>query len=196
MSMICQQKDTEGRSSSHEFVKKFLSHFVPDKLQSWNIRRKEGNPTRSVAVNNLIKLVKKNQVRHQGKKSQACTPFTEKEYKHLMACLELHPNLSKRFFGSGIIKYQYIMGACINDSSKALGTYDTKMFSLCLCFLSLFLSHILLYSFFLTDYNLKPNPNTSMNHLSCVTQLCWSKNVNKERNALDWYVSSYLLCST
>ena len=45
------------------------------------------------------------------------------------------------------------MGARIDDSSKAL------------------------------NYNLKLNPNTSMNHLSLLTQLCWSKNVNKERDA-------------
>ena len=49
----------EGRLSSLEFVKKALFHFMPDKLQSWNIRREEGNPTRLVAVNDLIKLVKK-----------------------------------------------------------------------------------------------------------------------------------------
>ena len=120
---------TEGRLSSLEFVKKTISHFMPDKLQSWNIRRQKGNPIRLMAVNNLIKLVKRKEVRHQGKKSQARTPFTEKEYKYLMACLESHPNLSKRFFGSTIIKYQYIMGARIDDSSKALGTYNTKMFS-------------------------------------------------------------------
>ena len=70
-----------------------------------------------------------------------------------MALLGSNPNLKKRFFGAGIIKYQYIMGTRIDDSSKAL------------------------------NYNLKPNPNTSMNHLSLVTQLCWLKNVNKECDA-------------
>ena len=45
------------------------------------------------------------------------------------------------------------MGARIDDSSKALSC------------------------------NLKPNPNETMNHLSVLTQLCWSKNVNEERDA-------------
>ena len=47
------------------------------------------------------------------------------------------------------------MGARIDDSSKALSC------------------------------NLKPNPNETMNHLSVLTQLCWSKNVAEERDAPD-----------
>ena len=31
--------------------------------------------------------------------------------------------------------------------------------------------------------NIKPNPNEQMSHLSLLTQLCWSKNVNEERDA-------------
>ena len=144
---------TQGRSSSFEFAKKALSHFMPDKLQSWSVRRKDGNPTQSVAVNDFVKLVKKKEVPHQGKKSQARSPFTEKEYKFFMAQLECHSDLAKRFFGASIIKYQYIMGARIDDSSKALSC------------------------------NLKANSNTFMNHFSLLTQLCWSKNVREERNA-------------
>ena len=45
------------------------------------------------------------------------------------------------------------MGARIDDSSKALSC------------------------------NLKANSNTSMNHFSLLTQLCWSKNIRKEREA-------------
>ena len=86
---------TLGRSSSLEYYKKALSHFMPDRLSPWNVKRHEGNPTRSVVVNNLIKLVKKKEVRKQGKKSQARSPFTEKEYEYLMGLLEANPNLSK-----------------------------------------------------------------------------------------------------
>ena len=53
---------TQGRLSSLEFTKKAISQFMPDKLQSWLIRRQDGNPTQSVAVNDLIKLVKKKEV--------------------------------------------------------------------------------------------------------------------------------------
>ena len=84
-----------GRSSSLQYYKKAISHFMPDKLSPWNVCRQEGNPTRSVVVNNLIKLVKKKEVRKQGKKSQARSPFTKKEYEYLMALLEANENLSK-----------------------------------------------------------------------------------------------------
>ena len=84
---------TLGRSSSLMFYKKAIFHFMPDKITPWSVWRQDGNPTRSVAVNNLIKLVKKKEVRKQGKKSQARSPFTEKEFEYLMALLEAHPNL-------------------------------------------------------------------------------------------------------
>ena len=135
---------TQERLSSLEFTKKDISYFMPDKIQSWSIRRKDGNPTWSVSVNDLIKLVKKKEVRHQGKKSQAWSPLTENEYESLVGLLKSHPDLLKQFFGAGIIKYQYIMGAHINDSLKAL------------------------------DCNLKGNTNTSMAHFSLLTHLCWS----------------------
>ena len=52
-----------GRSSSLEFYKKAISHYMPLRLQPWNPIRAEGNPTRSTDVNNLIKKVKKAEVR-------------------------------------------------------------------------------------------------------------------------------------
>ena len=84
---------TQGRLSSLSFYKKAISHFMPDRITTWSVRRQDGNPTQSVAVNNLIKLVEKKEVQKQGKRSQARSPFTKKEYKYLMALLEANPNL-------------------------------------------------------------------------------------------------------
>jgi hypothetical protein len=47
----------EGRSSTLEYGKKAISYFMPNQLMVWNERSKEGNPTRSTKVNNLIKRV-------------------------------------------------------------------------------------------------------------------------------------------
>ena len=46
---------------------------------SWNVLANPpvGNPTKSIVVNNLIMIVKKKEVRRQGKRSQARKPFTE-----------------------------------------------------------------------------------------------------------------------
>ena len=40
-----------------------------------------GNPIKSIAANNLMKIVEKKEVRRQGKPSQARKPFTEDEYE-------------------------------------------------------------------------------------------------------------------
>ena len=40
---------------------------MPNKLIGWNVVTQTGNPTRSVPVNQLIKDVKKAEVRRQGK---------------------------------------------------------------------------------------------------------------------------------
>ena len=62
---------TVGRSSSLEYYKKAISSFMPHRLQPWNSITNFGNPTRLVEVNNLIKRVKKKEVRKLGKPSKA-----------------------------------------------------------------------------------------------------------------------------
>ena len=58
---------TEFHSSSLEFWKKTLSFFMPDRLTALVSGRNEGNPTRSIEVNSLIRRVKKKEVRKQGR---------------------------------------------------------------------------------------------------------------------------------
>ena len=56
-----------GRSSSLEYsYKKALSHFMPNNLMQWNELASVGNPTKSTAVNAIIKRVKKKEVRREG----------------------------------------------------------------------------------------------------------------------------------
>jgi hypothetical protein len=50
---------TNGRSASLEFAEKAISYFMPNRLMTCNQRTREGNPTRSNIVNELIKRVKK-----------------------------------------------------------------------------------------------------------------------------------------
>ena len=73
---------TECRSSSLEYWKKAISFFMPNRLIVWVSDRKEGNPTRrSIEVNNLIKCVKKKEVRKQGRPSKAKRPLTYEKWK-------------------------------------------------------------------------------------------------------------------
>ena len=119
---------TEGRSSSLMFAKKALSYFMPNKLMHWNELSTPpvGNPTKSSPVNDLIKRVKKKEVRKQGKPSEARKPFLEPEYEEAIKLMKLHENVEVRLFLSTIFVFQMCMIARIDDSSK-LRHEDIKM---------------------------------------------------------------------
>jgi hypothetical protein len=62
---------TNDRSASLEFAKKAISYFMPNRLMVWNQTTREGNQTRSNVVNELTKRAKKQEIRRQGRTSQA-----------------------------------------------------------------------------------------------------------------------------
>ena len=69
-----------ARSNSIHFLKKTVSFFMPNKNTQWCVMNKCGNPTRSTLVNELIKMMKKREVRKQGKPSQARQPCEIDEF--------------------------------------------------------------------------------------------------------------------
>ena len=71
---------TLGRSSNIEFVKKALSFFMPNRLATWDVGTKRGNLTKSALLNDLIKTVKRKEVRKQGVKSSARRPMEISEF--------------------------------------------------------------------------------------------------------------------
>ena len=94
----------EGRSSLLAYAKKAISFFMPNKLMYWNELANPpiGNPTKSAAVNELIKRVKKKEVRKQGKPSQARKAFTEEEYEFAIKNMDMHQEEEVRLFVSSI----------------------------------------------------------------------------------------------
>jgi len=78
---------TEARSNSLEYWKKALPSYMPNRLMTWNVATQQGNPTKSAEVNNLIKKVKKCEVRHVGAPSQARRAATMNEYRTAMHIL-------------------------------------------------------------------------------------------------------------
>ena len=79
-----------ARSNSLKASKTKLSTFMPRKNAPWDDVRKEGNPTRSVAVNTLIKRVMKFEVRRQGVKSQARRPIEIQEFENVLTLSLIH----------------------------------------------------------------------------------------------------------
>lgn len=64
-------KPIHRRSSTLEFAKKAISSFMPRINTTWDPVNERGSPTRSDAVNKLIKKVKKIEVRREGAESKA-----------------------------------------------------------------------------------------------------------------------------
>ena len=76
-----------ARSNTLAYWKKAIPFFHPKRLMVWSFGRKEGNSRRSVEINNLIKRVKKKEVRKKGVRSQTWRAITEREFRALHAVL-------------------------------------------------------------------------------------------------------------
>jgi hypothetical protein len=83
---------THCRSSVLEQAKKSISWFMPNKHMSWDVRSNSGNPTKSVPVNDVIKDVKKAEVRKLGKPSQAKRDMKRSEFSKTLRILERAEN--------------------------------------------------------------------------------------------------------
>jgi len=71
---------TMARSKSLKYWKKAISFFMPNRLMVWNEARLEGNPTRCMMVNELLKAVKRKEARKQGAKSKTRRPMKASEF--------------------------------------------------------------------------------------------------------------------
>ena len=73
-------KPTLARANTLMDIKKKMSRFMVYKDMPWHPITRQGNPTKSPKVNDLIKSIKKAEVRHEGKVAQATRPFTLSEF--------------------------------------------------------------------------------------------------------------------
>ena len=91
-----------GRASSLEYLKKALSSFMPNKHMVWNEVTKQGNPTKSPEIHELIKRIKKKEVRGQGAPSKARRPLTDAEFRRTV---ELLRNNATNHSNVKLVKY-------------------------------------------------------------------------------------------
>ena len=75
---------TKCRHTTLLNYKKAISFFMPRRSPSWDDIDKRGNPTKSDAVNELIKAIKKHKVWRTGSKLQARQPLEYNEFLQLM----------------------------------------------------------------------------------------------------------------
>ena len=108
-----------ARASSLAMDKKAISYFMPNR-DVWSVTRTEGNPTRSVLVNALIKRVKKKEARKQGVDSQTRRPMLGQEFVVLHDLLNrnvlsvgrrgkgAHDVFWKRYGTSAMVNFQHL----------------------------------------------------------------------------------------
>ena len=112
-----------ARSSSLEFWKKAISFFMPNRLIPWNSTSREGNPTKSIEVNDLIKRVKKKEVRKQGVAPQSRRSMTEREFRLLHSILQKYSgdnDIIWRFGVPALVNYQFHLIARIDNATQIL----------------------------------------------------------------------------
>ena len=147
---------TECRSSSLMYWKKALSSFMPNRLASWNVESKTGNPTKSVPVNDMIKIVKRAEVRQKGKESQARRALTPQEFARMLniLCDNNENDLFRKYLVPSLTKFQFHMIGRIDDCCQFFANNLTA-----------------------------PSGTAAGAGFTLRARLAWSKNVGEERAA-------------
>jgi hypothetical protein len=102
------------------YWKKALSSFMPNRLMVWNEISGVGNPTRSIALNDLIKYVKKKEVRGQGAPSQARRSIKDAEFRRVVELLKEEEGIIKKYGIPAMMAFQFHMIARIDCSTQVM----------------------------------------------------------------------------
>jgi hypothetical protein len=111
---------SQARSSHLEFAKKAISWYMPNRLGHWQAQAHPpvGNPTKSVEVNDIIKVVKKKEVRGQGRSSNAKRPFTTAEWRKVVDMLDGCVAVEWKFKYSCVVRHMHHMILRPDDVSQ------------------------------------------------------------------------------
>ena len=139
------------RASTVAMYKKGLSYFMPHK-SPWNLESKFGNPTKSKEVNDLIKYIKKEEVRNRGQESQVKRPLTQSEFRAALTILSCSPQFRLQYRVTTMMKFQYNLVTRCDE----LGHFKIK--------------------------DLKSHSNPSFRLFALEIKVYWSKNVHEERH--------------
>ena len=155
------------RASTISYCKKGISHFFHS-TQKWNENSETGNPTYSNMVNNLIKVVTKQETRGNGAESQADRALTANEYYQV---LELFQGDDRH---TAMTNFQHHLMARMDDVAHV--KKETLKVSSCAIDLVLRIALTQLISFcFHEQASAKFNGYLT-------TKISWSKNVRDQSN--------------
>jgi hypothetical protein len=103
------------RGSSLMVIKKSISFFIPNRLPSWDPGRNCGNPTKSIAVNNVIKVVTRHECRSEGAQCKVKRALTKIEFVKALSLFEAKESFHHRHRIPTMMKYQYHLIARSDD---------------------------------------------------------------------------------
>ncbi|KAI2498774.1 hypothetical protein MHU86_15730 [Fragilaria crotonensis] len=97
-----------------ENAKKAISFFMPRK-QPWDDPSMVGNPTRSIAVNGLIRSIRRHEVRGEGVPSSAKRAVTKAEFEQAMNQLNSFDDIHRKYMIPAACKFQFAMIGRVDD---------------------------------------------------------------------------------
>ena len=106
-----------GRSNTLAFHKKALSYFMPNKHLGWNMVSSTGNPTRSPEVNDLIKLVRCDEVCGEGVSSKVQRALTVPEFCSLVGMAPNSETIILQVRIPCILKFQVHLIARVDNAA-------------------------------------------------------------------------------
>ena len=110
---------TECRLNTIASYKKSISYYLPNRLHAWNAISGVGNPTKSTEVNDLLKRMRKAEVRKLGAPPKACRPLEKAEFDQVVELLNAtHRHYEGRFMVPTAIKFQFCMIARLHDTAQ------------------------------------------------------------------------------
>jgi hypothetical protein len=109
-----------GRANSIKFYKKALSYYMVNKLTAWNEVTSCGNPTKSARVNQLIREIKRAEVRRLGKKTLARRALEPSEFEFTIATLARkgEADIKAAYMVTAAAKFQFHMMARLDDTCR------------------------------------------------------------------------------
>jgi hypothetical protein len=128
---------------------------MPNRIQGWDCVNNTGNPTKSKEVNELIKHVKKKEVRKLGKAPATKRALTQAEFRAILVYFFEKNNFQYRYRYSSMLLYQYYLIARCDDVAH----------------------------FLIRDLHAHTDP--AFSSFALQTKVTWSKNVLEERNCPD-----------
>lgn len=107
-----------ARSSSLLYWKKALSSFMPNRNMVWDDTVGRGNPTRSAALNELVRNVRRYEVRGQGTSSSARRPLRESEFRSVVAEFRKTTDIYTLYGMPAFLAFQFHLIGRVDDVCK------------------------------------------------------------------------------